>query len=162
MPITLDKKKSLVATLEESLKSAQSVVFVKFDKLKVADVNILRRSLQKEGVGYIVSKKTLLKRALGTRGITGDMPEMPGQIAIAFGTDLLTPAREVFAFAKGHKENTAIIGGVFESKYMNASEMMSIATIPPLQTLRGMFVNIINSPIQRLAVVLEQVALKRA
>jgi large subunit ribosomal protein L10 len=162
MPITLDKKKSLVATLEESLKSAQSVVFVKFDKLKVADVNILRRSLQKEGVGYIVSKKTLLKRALGTRGITGDMPEMPGQIAIAFGTDLLTPAREVFAFAKGHKDNTAIIGGVFESKYMNASEMMSIATIPPLQTLRGMFVNIINSPIQRLAVVLEQVALKRA
>jgi large subunit ribosomal protein L10 len=104
----------------------------------------------------------LLKRALGTRGITGDMPEMPGQIAIAFGTDLLTPAREVFAFAKGHKDNTAIIGGVFESKYMNASEMMSIATIPPLQTLRGMFVNIINSPIQRLAVVLEQVALKRA
>jgi hypothetical protein len=41
---------------------------------------------------------------------------------------------------------------------MSASEMLGIATIPPLQTLRGMFVNIINSPIQRFAVVLDQIA----
>jgi len=159
MPITLDKKKSLVTTLESSLKGANSVVFVKFNKLKVADVNSLRRSLQKEDIGYMVSKKTLLKRALGAHGVTGTLPEMPGQVAIAYGTDLLSPAREVFTFSKTHKENISIIGGVFESKYMSAAEMLSIATIPPLQTLRGMFVNIINSPIQRLAVVLEQIAL---
>ncbi len=158
MPITLDKKKELVAGIEKSLKTAQSVVFVKFDKLTVADVNTLRRDLQKDGVGYVVSKKTLLKRALDTQGITGDLPEMPGQIAIAYGEDLLAPARGVFSFAKSHKENISIVGGVFEGKYMNASEMMSIATIPPLQTLRGMFVNLINSPIQRMAVVLDQIA----
>jgi len=50
---------------------------------------------------------------------------------------------------------------VFEGKYMNADEMMSIATIPPLQTLRAMFVNLINLPIQRFAVVLEQIALAK-
>jgi len=161
MPITLDKKKELVAGLEKSLKSAKSVVFVKFDKLTVADVNTLRRNLQKEGVGYSVAKKTLLKRALGVGGLAGELPEMPGQIAIAYGEDLLSPAREVFAFAKTHKENISIVGGVFEGKYMNASEMMSIATIPPLQTLRGMFVNLINSPIQRFAVVLDQIALAK-
>ncbi|MFA6515167.1 MAG: 50S ribosomal protein L10 [Candidatus Paceibacterota bacterium] len=158
MPITLDKKKELVASLEGALKGANSVVFVKFDKLKVADVNDLRRTLQKEEVGYQVSKKTLLKRALTTHGITGDLPEIPGQVAIAYGTDLLAPAREVFGFQKSHKENISIVGGVFEGKYMNASEMMSIATIPPLQTLRAMFVNLINSPIQRFAVVLDQIA----
>ncbi len=161
MPITLDKKKELVAGLEKSLKTANSVVFVKFDKLTVADVNTLRRNLQKEGVGYVVAKKTLLKRALGTESIAGDMPEMPGQVAMAYSDDLLAPAREVFAFQKGHKDNIAIVGGVFDGKYMNASEMMSIATIPPLQTLRGMFVNLINSPIQRFAVVLDQIALAK-
>jgi large subunit ribosomal protein L10 len=160
MPITLDKKKELVAGLEKSLKNAGSVVFVKFDKLTVADVNTLRRGLQAQEVGYVVAKKTLLKRALGT-AITGEMPEMPGQIAVAYSTDLLAPAREVFAFQKGHKENISIVGGVFEGKYMNAQEMMSIATIPPLQTLRGMFVNLINSPIQRFAVVLDQIALAK-
>lgn len=161
MPITLDKKKELVASLEKALKGANSVVFVKFDKLKVADVNNLRRALQAQEVGYQVAKKTLLKRALTIHGVTGDLPEIPGQVAIAYGVDLLAPAREVFGFQKGHKENFSIVGGVFEGKYMNASEMMSIATIPPLQTLRGMFVNLINSPIQRFAVVLEQIALAK-
>lgn len=161
MPITLDKKKELVAGLEKSLKSANSVVFVKFDKLTVADVNTLRRNLQAQDVGYVVAKKSLLKRALGTNGVAGDMPEMPGQVAMAYSADLLAPAREVLAFQKTHKENIEIIGGVFEGKYMNKEEMMSIATIPPLQTLRGMFVNLINSPIQRFAVVLDQIALAK-
>ncbi len=162
MPITLDKKKELVADLEKSLKSANSVVFVKFDKLTVADVNTLRRGLQAQDVGYVVAKKTLLKRALGTHGVTGTLPEMPGQIAIAYSADLLAPAREVFAFQKGHKENISIIGGVFDGKYMDATEMMSIATIPPLQTLRAMFVNLINSPIQRFAVVVNAIAEKQS
>ncbi|HLP86309.1 MAG TPA: 50S ribosomal protein L10 [Candidatus Paceibacterota bacterium] len=161
MPITLDKKKELVASLEKALKGANSVVFVKFDKLKVADVNSLRRSLQKEEVGYQVAKKTLLKRALSSHGITGDMPEVDGQVAIAYSADLLAGAREVFSFQKNHKENISIVGGVFEGKYMSAEEMISLATIPPLQTLRGMFVNLINSPIQRFAVVLNQIALTK-
>lgn len=162
MPITLDKKKELVAGLEKALKGANSVVFVKFDKLKVADVNLLRRSLQKEKVGYKVAKKTLLKRALSTHKITGELPEVPGQVAVAYSEDLLAGAREVFAFQKSHKENVSIVGGVFEGKYMSAEEMMSIATIPPLQTLRAMFVNLINSPIQRFAVVVNAIAEKQA
>lgn len=162
MPITLDKKKELVAGLEKSLKSANSAVFVKFDKLTVAHSNTLRKNLRENSVGYVVAKKTLLKRALATRGVTGEMPELNGQIAVAYGEDLLAPAREVFAFHKGHKENVTIVGGVFEGKYMNASEMLSIATIPPMQTLRAMFVNLINSPIQRFAVVVNAIAEKQA
>ena len=158
MPITLEKKKELVAGLENALKNAKSVVFVKFDKLTVADNNSLRRSLQTEEVGYVVAKKTLLKRALSTFGITGEAPEMPGQIAVAYSTDLLASARGIFGFQKGHKDNVAIVGGVFDGRYMTAEEMLGIATIPPMQTLRGMFVNIINSPIQRFAVVLDQIA----
>lgn len=161
MPITLNKKKELVSNLEKSLKDVGSVVFVKFDKLSVSDSNILRRKLQEQEVEYIVTKKTLLKRALESSKREGEMPEMPGQIAIAFGDDLLVPSREIFNFAKDHKENIEIVGGIFEGKYMNASEMISVATIPPLQTLRGMFVNLINSPIQRLVIGLDQIRAKK-
>ena len=162
MPITLDQKKKLVSGLEGSVKDAKSIVFVKFDKLMVSDANALRRDLQKEDVGYTVTKKTLLKRALEVGKFTGQLPEMSGQVAIAYSSDLLAPAREIFNFQKSHKENVEILGGVFEGKYMNASEMMSIATIPPLQTLRAMFVNLINSPIQRFAVVVNAIAEKQA
>ncbi len=161
MPITLDKKKELVKSLEGSLKDAKSVVFVKFNKLTVTDGNSFRRGLQKESVNYIVTKKTLLKRALEIGKFEGEMPELLGQIAVAYSDDALSSSREVYNFAKSHKDNVGIVGGVFEGKYMNASEMMSIATIPPLQVLRGMFVNLINSPIQRFAVVLDQIALAK-
>lgn len=162
MSINLQKKKELVADLEGSLKDAKSVVFVKFDGLKVSDVNNLRRTLQKQDVGYKVSKKTLLKRALESAKVSGELPEMPGQVAIAYGVDLFTPAREVFSFEKNHKENISIVGGIFDGKYMNATEMISVANIPSLQTLRGMFVNLINSPIQRLVIGLNQIADKKA
>jgi len=162
MPITKSRKKELVLGLEDSLKSAGSVVFVQFDKLGVAEANELRRKLQSENVSYLVSKKTLLKRALDTQKIEGELPAIEGQIAIAYGEDLLSPSREIFNFSKTHKENIKIVGGVFEGKYMSANEMLSVATIPPLQTLRGMFVNLINSPIQRFAVVLDQVSQAKA
>jgi ribosomal protein L10 len=55
-------------------------------------------------------------------------------------------------------DNIAILGGVFDGKFQTQAEMLSIATIPPLQDLRGMFANIINSPLARFAVVLNEYA----
>ena len=54
-----------------------------------------------------------------------------------------------------------LLGGVFEDAFADAPKMTSIATIPPMQALRGMFVNIINSPIQRFAIAMSEVAKKR-
>ncbi len=158
MALKKEKKVEVLGTLEKSLKNANSAVFVKFDKLKVADANALRRSLQKSDVGYLVSKKTLLKRALGTKGVEGEMPELLGQIAMAYGTDLMAPAREVFEFQKAHKEHVSIVGGVFEGKYMNASEMMEIATIPGREVLLSKIAYLLNSPMQRLAIAVNAVA----
>ncbi len=41
---------------------------------------------------------------------------------------------------------------------MTKSEIEGIALIPSVQTLRGMFVNVINSPIQRFAIALNEIA----
>jgi ribosomal protein L10 len=87
---------------------------------------------------------------------------LEGEIAVAYSADPLAAAREVYDFQVAHKGIVSIVGGVFEKGYKNQTEMLSIATIPPLQTLRGMFVNIINSPIQRFAIALDQIAKKDA
>ena len=52
----------------------------------------------------------------------------------------------------------SIMGGVFEGMFADAAQMTAIATIPPVPVLRGMFVNVINSPIQRFAIALGEVA----
>src|SRR5574343_694682 len=158
MALKKEKKVEIAVSLDKALVDAASVVFVKFDKLKVADVNTLRRNLQKDGIGYVVSKKTLIKKSLDKKGIAGDMPELSGQIAMAYGTDLLAPAREVYAFAKTHKENISIVGGVFEGRYMDKAEMEKVATIPSREVLLSQIAYLLKSPMQRLAIAVNAVA----
>lgn len=160
MAITKQKKVELVATMTERLHSAKSIVFVNFKALSAADTKVLRRKLLADKVGYFVTKKTLAKRVLTDLKAKGEMPELPGELAIAYGEDLLAPARETYAFQTmaRDKGSIAIMGGIFDGEYKTQAEMMTIAMIPPLQVLRGMFVNLINSPIQRFAIAMGEIA----
>jgi len=160
MAISKDKKVEVIDKLKGAFKGAGSLVFVNFKGLSVGDTTNLRHALKEEGVSYTVAKKTLTKRALESEDFTGDMPELPGELALAWGEDLVTPAREIYNFKRKFPENLKILGGVFEKRYMNASEMEEIALIPTLEVLHGKFVNIINSPIQRFAIALGQIAEK--
>ncbi|MDO8575502.1 MAG: 50S ribosomal protein L10 [bacterium] len=161
MAITKAKKKEVYAEIEKIADASKSIVFVNFHGLKVADATSFRRNLTKNGVGFYIAKKTIAKKALETKKITGEIPELEGEIGFAYGTDLMAPAREVFEFSKLKKDSVAIIGGVFDGKFMSKDEMLSIATIPPLKTLHGMFVNIINSPIQGFVVALDAISKKK-
>lgn len=159
MAITKDKKREILAKITDALTEATSVAFVGFNKLTVAEVSALRKELRNAGVKYYVAKKTLLKRALADRGYAGEMPELPGEIAIAWtAEDITAPARGVYSFGKKLKGVLSLAGGVFEGAFADKVKMTEIATIPPIPVLRGMFVNVINSPRQRFAVALSEVA----
>jgi large subunit ribosomal protein L10 len=156
--ITKEKKKELVKKIAEAIKGSKSVVFVNFQHLTVSDDMAMRKALRKENVGYLVVRKTLAKIALKEAGVSGDIPELKGELAMVYGDDLTAPAREFYAFQKKYKDNVKIVGGIFEGKYMSLEEMTEIAAIPSQKTLYAQFVNLINSPIQRFAVVLDQIA----
>jgi len=162
MAITREKKKEILGNLKDAVSGASSVVFVNFHGLSVRDTSNLRKKLRDASVSYFVAKKTLTKRALSEEKIEGEIPELEGELAIAYGEDLIAPAREVYEFQKSHKDHVSILGGIFEKSYKNKEEMLEIASIPAPQVLRGMFVNVINSPIQGLAVALNAIAEKRA
>jgi large subunit ribosomal protein L10 len=162
MAITKAKKGEVLEKLKGAFKDAASVVFVNFKGLTVGNTTEMRRELRKEGVSYSVAKKSLTRRALDEKGYEGVVPELPGELALAWGDDLVAPSRTVYDFQKRFPENLNILGGIFDGRYMSKSEMEGIATIPPTPVLRGMFVNIINSPIQRFAIALNEIAKKKA
>ena len=162
MAISKDKKKEVVDKLSKAFKDAKSLVFVNFRGLSVGNTTDLRKTLKDEGVSYTVAKKTLTKRVLGAEKFLGTLPELEGELALAWGNDLTAPAREIHNFGKKFPESIRILGGVFDGKYMSQAEMEEIALIPGFDVLRGKFVNIINSPIQRTAVALGEIAKSRA
>jgi large subunit ribosomal protein L10 len=151
------KKEEIIKNLEKTIKGSKSVVFVNFHGLKVSDETILRRLLRNEGVGYKISRKTLLARALKGKAV-GEIPELPGEVAIAYSEDQTASAREIYNFQKSHKGLLNILGGIFEGKFIDSTKMTEIAMIPSREVLYAKFVNLINSPIQRFAVVLDQIA----
>lgn len=162
MAITKAKKADIVSKLEASLKDAVSVVFVRFNKLSVADTSAMRKALKGEGVGYYVAKKTLIKRVLSSMGYQGELPNLDGEVAIAWTKDDATaPARGIYEHGKKF-EGLSILGGVFENTFQDAEKMKAIATIPSMHVLRGMFVNVINSPIQGLVIALDKIREQKA
>lgn len=158
MAINKEKKQSIVSSFADILSGSQSVVFVKFDRLTVKDAQALRRQLRASGVGYKVGKKTLLKRALDAHGYEGALPELPGEIALAYGTDPIAPAREVFDFQKGHKDMVSIVGGIYEGAYKDQATMLSLATIPSREVLLSQIAWLLKSPMQRLAIAVNEVS----
>ena len=163
MAIKKEKKREIVAKLTDAMKDASSIAFVGFTKLTVADASKLRKQLSQAGVRYFVAKKTLIRLVLGQQGYEGSVPELPGEVAIAWTKeDITAPARGVYEYGKKMKGALVLLGGVFENAFVNAEEMTGIAMIPPMLVLRGMFVNVINSPIQGLVVALDKIREKKA
>jgi len=158
MAVSKQKKSEVLEKLKKVVNDSVSMVFVNFHGLPVSDASKIRRALREKNVGYTVAKKTLTRKALESQKIDGEMPEMPGELGIVFGSDLLDPAREIYEFQKKLDKKIQIVGGVFEGRFMNQSEMISVAQIPGLHTLHAQFVNLINSPIQRLVIGLNAIA----
>lgn len=150
----------MIKDLEKQIEGSQSLVFVNFKGINVADESKLRRSLRDQGVTYKVSRKTLLRRAL-TGKATGEIPELPGEVAVAFSKDATAPAREVYNFQKSHQGLLNILGGIFEGAFIGREKMLEIATIPSREVLLSKIAYLLRSPMQRLAIAVNEVAKKK-
>ena len=160
MAITKAKKEEILTKLEGIKKEADSIVFVHFNGFPVKESTDMRAKLRENGVGFLVAKKTLMKRAFDG-AFEGDMPTLDGEIAVAYSTDAIAPAQNIKEFAGKFKDQLGIVGGIFQGVYKNKEEMTAIASIPAFGVLQGMFAQLINSPRQRFAVVLSKVAEKQ-
>lgn len=154
------KKEEMIKDLEGAIKNSESLVFVNFHGLKVADETKLRKSLREEGVGYKVSRKTLLARALKGKA-EGEIPELAGEVAIAYSKDQTSSAREIYNFQKANKGLLNIIGGIFNGKFLGKEQMIEIATIPSREVLLSKIAFLLKSPMQRLAIAVNEVSKKK-
>jgi len=155
------KKAEIIKDLEGVVKDSKSVVFVNFHGLKVHDETVLRRELRSTGVGYKVGRKTLLGRALKGKA-EGEVPELAGEVAIAYSKDEIASPREIYNFQKSHKGVVLnILGGIFEGKFVGKEMMMELAMIPSREVLLSKLAFLLKSPLQRLALAVSEVAKKK-
>jgi len=166
MSKTKAQKGEIIDKLEKAFKNASSAVLIHFTKITVAEESAMRRSLRADGISYTVAKKTLIRRALDKVGLAHKDVALEGEVAMVYDSsregDPTAVARRVLEFVKKlGAEKLAILGGTFEGRFVGQNEMREIAIIPSLHTLRGMFVNVVSSPMRGLVVALNAIAEKR-
>jgi len=157
MAITKEKKHEIVKELKEELKKARLIIFVNFHGLSVSSSRDLRKILRGLNTGYVVAKKSLIRKALEEFGFAGQMPELGGEMAMAFSEEeSIEPIKALNVFSK--KNGIKLAGGIFENKYIDNKTVIMLANIPPREVLLAQFVNVINSPVQGLVVALNDVS----
>ncbi len=162
MAISRQKKEEILDSTINILEKSPATVFLNFKGLTGEESSQMRTALAAEKTKMTVVKKTLLKLASEkANGLEGTITDIDGEVAIVYSDDLTTPGRLVKEFSKKFKDKIVISGGVFDGKFKDKAEMTEIADIPSLDVLRGMFVNVINTPISQLAVALGQIAEKK-
>ncbi len=161
MSVSKEKKGEILEKLGKIVKEAKTLVLVNFHGLTMPDTISVRRDLRAKGANLLVAKKTLLKKALSEGNFEGSLPELPGELGVVYGEDQIEGARGVYEFQKKLDKKIQILGGVFEGKFMDQAQMLTVAQIPGMKTLQAQFVNLINSPIQRFAIALDKIAEKK-
>ncbi|MFA5188084.1 MAG: 50S ribosomal protein L10 [Patescibacteria group bacterium] len=148
MPKTKDQKKKIIENLTDKFKSFKSLVFTDYKGLTVKEASDLKRLCKKEGIEYLVAKKTLITKALEKAGLTDmNVKNLQGNIALVIGfEDEIAPAKITANFAKTH-EALKMLGGIMESKFIDLAQVVALSKIPSKAELLAKLVGSINAPV---------------
>ncbi|NQU83473.1 MAG: 50S ribosomal protein L10 [Parcubacteria group bacterium] len=147
MAIAKEQKKKVVKDLTEKFSKMKSLVFLRYEGLKVKDIEDFRKKCKEADVEYTVVKKTLMEIALKNAGIEVDHKEIEGNFGVVIGlNDEVLPAKTAYDYAKKN-EAAEIAGGIVWGKIADKAMILQLAQLPSKEELLAKVVGSINAPI---------------
>lgn len=146
---------SLVEGLKEEIGKSESIFVVQYSGLASNQMSNLRKALRSNQSRLLVTKNTLIRRALAGAQAQGLEPLIDGQVALIFGySDIAAASKALTAFVK---ENQSLVlkGGVFRSRILSKEDINAIAKLPSREVLLGQLVAVLMSPLSGLVYTLK-------
>ena len=148
-----DQKEQVVEELTARLRAAETLLVADYRGLTMPQIDELRTRLLESGTRFTVVKNTLTRRAAEAAGTEGLLTLLDGPSAIAFleaDGDMVAAAK---ALADSARETQVleIRGGVLQGRTMTATEVETLAKLPPEDVLRGQVLGAIIAPLTALA-----------
>ncbi|KKU13551.1 MAG: 50S ribosomal protein L10 [Parcubacteria group bacterium GW2011_GWC2_45_7] len=149
MAKTRAQKEQTVAELTDKLEKMKGAVVVDFQGLKVKDAQKIRVRSWQEVVDYEVVKKSLLKLALQNSALGGavDTKMLQGNIGIFIAYKDEIEAAKFAAQSAKDFDAVKILGGFSEGRFVDASAIKALASLPGRTELLAKLVGSIKSPI---------------
>src|SRR5213079_2882607 len=152
MTVKKADKEQVVTELTERLRASETLLVADYRGLTMPQIDSLRTRLLESGARFTVVKNTLTRRAAEAAGADALLALLDGPSAIAFleSDGDMVAAAKALADAARETRVLAIRGGVLEGRPMTAAEVESLATLPPLDVLRGQVLGAIIAPLTAL------------
>jgi len=161
---TKAQKQEAIDQLEKTLPDASITIFTTFSRageqgLSVSQMQQLKRSLRELESEYVVTKKTLLTKALEDLKYDGiDVYGMDGSIGLVIGRgDIYAVAKAAYQFAKANPSLKLFVAWS-DGHVMTTEEVVELGTMPSRDELIVRLLGMLNYPLQSLAIVLNQIA----
>ena len=148
-----EDKEQVVKELTERLRTSDTLLVADYRGLTMPQIDALRSRLIESGARFTVVKNTLTRRAAEAAGADALLTLLEGPSAIAFleaDGDMVAAAK---ALADSARESRvlAIRGGVMQGRVLTAEEVQSLASLPPIDILRGQVLAAIIAPLTAIA-----------
>jgi large subunit ribosomal protein L10 len=144
-----EDKERVVADLTERLKNTETLLVADYRGLTMPQIDDLRTKLLEHGARFAVVKNTLTRRAAEASGSDALLALLEGPTAIAFldsGGDPVAVAKALVDAARDTRV-LELRGGMLEGRPVEASEIESLAKLPPADVLRGQVLGAITAPL---------------
>ena len=142
-------KERIVEELTERLKTTPTLFVADYRGLSVTEIDELRTKVIEQGAKFTVVKNTLTKRAAEAAGADALLAMLEGPTAIAFieaDGDMVGVAKALADSARTTRI-LAIRGGILDGSPIGEEDVRNLATLPPLDVLRGQVIGAITSPL---------------
>ncbi len=150
MPLKLDDKRAIVATVNKIASTAHSAVATEYLGMTVVEMTELRRKARESGVYLRVVRNTLARRAVIGTDFECLQEALVGQIVLAFSIDDPgAAARVINDFSKTNKKlvvKAVAIGG----KLLSAESITDVAKLPTYDEAVSMLMSVMQAPITKL------------
>ncbi len=155
MHMPTEKKTDTIAELEAKMSETPLMILTDYRGLTVADLQGLRGQLRGVGAEFRVAKNTLTRIAANNRGITDLDANLEGPTALVFtGTDVVGPAKIIGDFARLSRILT-VKAALLEGKVVAASQVETIANLPPRKELIAAIIGAVDAPMASLVQALD-------
>jgi large subunit ribosomal protein L10 len=145
-------KERIVSELAEALGGAETLIVADYRGLTNKQLESLRDELIEHGARLRIVKNTLTRLAATQAGAESLLVMLEGPTAIAFIESGGDPAAVAKALAAKAKETNVLTlrGGILEGKTLSGEEVDQLATLPPLDVVRGQLVGAVVAPLTQL------------
>jgi large subunit ribosomal protein L10 len=148
-----EDKEQVVKELTERLRTSDTLLVADYRGLTMPQIDALRSRLIESGARFTVVKNTLTRRAAEAAGADALLTLLEGPSAIAFleaDGDMVAAAK---ALADSARESRVLVirGGIMQGRAITAEEIQSLASLPPIDVLRGQVLAAIIAPLTAIA-----------